>query len=195
MSDMLRGRFAGGRANGFGLRVAVFAVVALLQACLVTSKVDYDQPAIPATVERTGARSAEFQRVPPEADDPNCDGGGYMRFDVQISDLNREEDLDLRYVVNKRYINAREVPANGTEDRQDTFFCLEQEDLPKPCNLVEALVSAKFDRSTSPPSGPYGTSYGDLASAHWWVIGGSVQMPAANYLNCPDANFPDAGEP
>ena len=182
------------RANIAAGASGAVLLVGLLGSCLVTSKVEYDQPIIVSQVDRVFP-TTEFTPMPVERDE-ECvrEGNGHMRFAVEIRDLNREEELGMRIVVNKNLLRQIDVPPNGNELREleDPFFCLEESDLAQPCNLVEVVVSSSFrgfDRRD-----PYGARLGDRAFVHWWVIGNAEDNPGATFLDCPDAR-PDAGVP
>jgi hypothetical protein len=169
---------------------AVLLAVSLVAACLVTSKVDYDQAFIPSVVTRQPP-SSEFERVPEEANEA-CksigNGDGYMLFTVDVSDLNREEDLQVRTLVNgKNVVPGGVVDANGKVVRDPFTFCIPANELLKPCNLLEVLVSSAFKQPTS-YSQP--KEDGDIAGVHWYVIGRASDNPAS-YLDCP--GVPDAG--
>jgi hypothetical protein len=162
-----------------------------LAACLVTNKVDYDEPIIPAQVERGAPRPDEFVGVPPVADEacqPNTND--YMAFSVNVSDQNREEKLQVRVLINHEIVHTDSLPITHDEQRDAFPFCLDESDLKAPCNLVEVLVASDFGTS----SRPYFAPNEDLASAHWWVIGKAVDNTYASYLDCPDY-LPDGGLP
>jgi hypothetical protein len=162
----------------------------LLSSCLVTNKVDYDQPLISSELERIEPPAA-FVALPVEPDE-SCEraGGAYMRFEIGIRDLNREETLYVRYLVNNESIDFVEVPLTGRADREPVQFCISRAKLNESCNVVEALVSS----SLSPNRLPYETRDGDRAAMHWWVIGSAEDNPSASYLDCPEP-LPDAGAP
>lgn len=190
MSDMLRSCL--GRASLTCLRLVALACACALGACLVTNKAEFDQPAIPAVVERIGERIKEFQHVPPEPDE-RClnDRYPWMGFEVSIDDLNNEK-LDVRVAINgKLFLNASRISVE--EQATGYSFCIDKASLPEPCNLVEVLTASEFAPTNK---GPYNSApNGDLGSTHWWVIQAAATDPFASYLDCPNALLPDGGMP
>jgi hypothetical protein len=193
MSDLKRPQRAASGTGRSGARMTALVLAGLLSSCLVTNNVDYHQPVITSELERIEP-TTEFAPTPVEPDE-ECErlGLGQVRFAVEIRDLNREEDLVLRVMVNKQIVEDYDVPSSGEQLRSldPPFFCIKQDDLDQPCNLVEALVSSSFPRNRQDP---YFARDGDLAVAHWWVIGDAEDNPNASYLDCPDPR-PDAGAP
>jgi hypothetical protein len=194
MSDMKRSGFNDGRAQNRSWRVAALIAAHLASGCLVTRDVNYDQPAIPAQVERAGARPAEFEQAPNEPDEA-CLGereGNYMRFAVQVNDLNVEEELEVIILVNGRFVRGLEnIPPNDhQEPRKEVSFCLDESVLPRACNFVQVNVSARFRDTSVPLESPYD----DISETHWWVIGNAPDNPYASYIDCQDA-LPDGGMP
>ncbi len=191
MSELRRSSRAASAASKSGVRLSALSLGALLSSCLVTNKVDYDQPIIVSRLNRE-TPATEFSPLPVEPDEwCEREGKGYMLFEVAVSDLNREEELTLRYVANKVVVNSEIIPPTGEEGRGIIRFCIPQTDLDEACNLVEAVVASRFsfgDRR------PYEARDGDVAIAHWWVIGNAEDNPSAAFFDCPDAR-PDAGVP
>lgn len=192
MSEPRRPPRAALRSAKRGIRATALSLFAVLASCLVTNRVNYDQPIITAELVRREPM-AEFLTVPVEPDE-ECvrTGAGEVPFLVEIKDLNIEDQLELRIMVNNTFVEDIPVPPTGAEDREPVRFCVRATTLDNRCNLVEALVSSNFDRSTQRE--PYHTGLGDLASVHWWVIGDSANNPSASYLDCPEP-VPDAGSP
>jgi hypothetical protein len=181
MSDMLRAGC-----------VAIAASSLAFSACLVTTKVDYDQAIVPSQVERIDPRPEEFVYVPDDPDEECArEGAGHMRLGIQISDLNLEESLQVRVTIDKDYFKGYDVAANGDKEREPLHFCIPESRLRQPCSLVEALVASRFATPTDPPDV---TRDGDLASAHWWVIGKAVDNTYASFQDCPNY-LPDGGFP
>lgn len=169
----------------------MLAAAGLFTACLVTSKVDYDEPFIPSRVSRTAPRLGEFTSVPPERDQGCEEMKGEMLFGIHVQDLNREELLRVQYVINHEYYSGDRIEPTGEQDREDLTFCIPFAELSRGCNLVEALVASEFNSRTD--SRPYDALNGDLASVHWWVIGDPTMDPTASALDCPK-DVLDAGE-
>jgi len=193
MSELRRSSRAASAVSRNRVCLSALSLGALLSSCLVTSKVDYDQPVITSELKRTEP-TTEFVPVPVEPDE-ECErlGFGQVRFAVEIRDLNVAEDLVLRIMVNKENVADYDVPSSGEQLRalDPPFFCVKQDALDQPCNLVEALVSSSFPANRRDP---YFARDGDLAIAHWWVVGNAEDNPSATFFDCPDAR-PDAGVP
>jgi len=175
-----------------GVRLGALSLGALLSSCLVTNQVDFDQPIIVSTVRRESP-ATEFSPLPVEPDEwCEREGRGDFLFEVAVSDLNIEEELQLRPVVNKVVVKGGEIiEPTGRESRGIIPFCVRRSDLRQPCNLVEAVVASRFFLDTSRP---YEARDDDVAIAHWWVIGSAEDNPSASFFDCPDAR-PDAGVP
>jgi hypothetical protein len=191
MSDM-SGRLLLARARTRLYLAAFMLAASPISACLVTSKADFDQLPIPSVVTRE-MPSSEFERFPEQADEACLsigNGDGHMLFSVNISDLNKEEDLEVRTLVNDEYVDQPEgdVPATGQVERKPFVFCIRASELTKPCSRLDVLVSSAFKsaKATSRPK-----IDDDIAGAHWYVIGSAAENATANYLDCP--GVPDAG--
>jgi hypothetical protein len=190
MSDMSRRLLSARARTRLSLSAALLAA-SWVSACLVTSRVKYDQLFIPSVVTRATPLS-EFERFREQADEVCKDignGDGQMAFTVNISDLNEEEVLEVRTLVNGKYVApGGEVEANGEVERKPFTFCIPASDLVEPCNRLEVRVSSGFKKPTtfSEPK-----EDGDIAETHWYVIGSASRNPNASYLDCP--GVPDAG--
>jgi hypothetical protein len=191
MSDM-SGRLLSAHARTRLSLAALVVAASLISACLVTSKADFDQLPIPSVVTREMPLS-EFERFREQADEACLsigNGDGHMLFTVNISDLNKEEDLEVRTLVNDRYVDQPEgdVVATGQVERKPFAFCIPASELKKPCSRLDVLVSSAFKspKSTSKPK-----IDDDIAGAHWYVIGSAADDATASYLDCP--GVPDAG--
>jgi hypothetical protein len=153
--------------------------------CLVTDKVEYGAPNVRAEVLIV-TPVGPLARVPPLNECEQTSPGStkkFMKFVVNISDPNIEDELTARLVVNYASIDSgggRDVPPNGKEERKPIELCIDHELLKEGCNYVEVLVSRRFSEDR-----PYGVALpGDLGQDHILVGGSSGEQPQAPMSDC-----------
>ena len=159
-------------------------------ACLVTKGVDFEVINSPPSLGRRSP--AAINARPPLFSDPACQSGGdqalFMRFEASVRDIDVDQTLQARLLVNGSVVAQRESgPATGNSvERTFEPFCVEvRRWLSLPCNKVELLVTSRF--AFDSVADPYQTAIdGDLGRLEWTVLGGALDAPDANQSECLD---------
>jgi hypothetical protein len=157
-------------------------------ACLVTDQIDYDRPNTPPQV--TKEKPLGFRTVPPESE---CGGQGtgdrvpWMNFPISVRDVDIEDALKYRVLVNGKLIKADRIPQTGRVDRDFPGYCVERRDLKAACLHVEILVSQEFE-DLAGQNDPYSPETpNDIGSAEWWVLGPAADFPEVGVGKCQEA--------
>lgn len=159
--------------------------------CLVTDKVEYGAPNVPASVTIRSPRGS-IVNLPPMSECDATLGSDGMFFRVTVSDPDVEDELDLRFIVDGVDVSNQVVgvdfPISGTEDRQ-VELCVSKEVFSgRPCSYVEIIVSRDFKEDQK----PYGTKDPrDRGLDHVLVNGDSREVPESAKSDC----YTDAGAP
>jgi hypothetical protein len=164
----------------------------LSAACLVTDEIDYDRPNTPAQVIKQ--EPLGFRTVPDESE---ClqDAMDGMNFAFTVRDVDVDDRLVLRAIVNGVAVYTDEIAISGRPQREITGHCIPKSKLDKAgCMRVEILVSRKFSNYLG-SSEPYKTSEPyDLGYAEWWVLGETVNWPDVGIGQC-EKDVPRGGRP
>lgn len=159
----------------------------LLSACLVTEKVDYYSPNVPAQVEKLAPE--DFDTVPnmPECSDkdtgPNTP---WVRFQIDVSDRDVEDELLARVIVNGKSVTTEDLPVTGRPKRDTFSYCVQRQRLDAACLHVEILVSNKFVDNQGDRQ-PYLTADpNDVGRVEWWLLGQSENYPEVGPSACQD---------
>lgn len=156
-----------------GALLSAALVGGLVSSCLVTDQIEYDRPNTPPEVIKEPPLG--FRTVPiigdPECSPGTSDRSPWMSFPVRLRDVDVDDVVRVRIIVNGVRVQASNIKPNGKPERDYQRFCLEKHRLNAPCLHVEMVVSREFanpDGETDPysPDEP-----NDLGYAEWWVLG------------------------
>jgi len=166
------------------------------QGCLVTDKVEFGELNAPPQVRIVSPRGAIVNA--PTINDASCGNNRnrrYMKFQVAISDINVEDDVRLRIVVQGEELSGVVgiglQPVTGKAQRATVDLCIDQNDLfpaGKPCSYVEFLVSRDWDEFNP----PYATTFANDRGADHIIVGAnSEDEPQSPKSDC----YTDVGAP
>ena len=143
---------------------ALAVLACVVQACLVTTDVDYNRPNTPAMVTKLDPK--DFTAV--VSDCKESQSG--MRFRVGVFDPDVEDKLQARVLVNGKTVDGDRV--TGTQAQRDTFSsCVPYTALNVACSHVEIYVTNEFVE-IQPGEHPTDTvDPHDVGSVEWWLLG------------------------
>lgn len=189
MIDMTRGMRTRGLTFSSLSLLGAGLTGCLLASCLVTDQIEYERPNTPPQVIKE--EPLGFRSVPPFGD-PECSPGTsdrspWMSFPARLRDVDVDDVLRVRIIVDGERVKASNIKPNGKPERDFPPFCLERFRLKKPCLHVEMVVSREFanpDGETDPysPDEP-----NDLGYAEWWVLG-LTDFPEVGIGSCGPMN-------
>lgn len=168
-------------------RAGLVLSVGSAAGCLVTDEINYDRPNTPPQV--TKLKPLGFRTVPPFPE-PECSPQGtgarvpWMNFPISVRDIDVDDKLQFRLMVNGRSVRTGRIPLTGKAERDAQTYCIERRFLGEPCLHVEILISSEFadpDGQTDPYA-PFEPN--DLGYAEWWVLGLAADYPEVGPGSC-----------
>jgi hypothetical protein len=161
---------------------------------LVTGRIEFAEDNFPAIL--TAVTPGPFSRVTSNSDAfcsmSEDDDVKRMRFEVSVADVNEEDALEARVIVNGRRVDTPSVSAGGKVQRENLSVCIKHDDLADKCNYVVFAVSRRFKNSANILD-VY--EDGDLATESFFVLGLAADNAGADPEDCALAVSADAGVP